>query len=177
VIDQPAAQEPLHSPEHQRAVGRVVIAGSGIEGAAANITARLMPNRDDALRRLGRESPKAVRDECRKLVHRRLDGRLREEALAWLDRADTEAEKRHHIVHATWLRVDKPEPGAVAFAHYGPKAAADGYALVEQVPISDLDHMGMVMESVAFFGLVVLANVEAYLDGSYVEPPGPPQRS
>jgi hypothetical protein len=80
-------------------------------------------------------------------------------------------------VHATWLRVDKPEPGAVAFAHYGPKAAADGYALVEQVPISDLDHRGMVMESVAFFGLVVLANVEAYLDGSYVEPPGPPQRS
>jgi hypothetical protein len=35
MTDQPAAQEPLHSPEHQRAVGRIVIAGSGIEGAVS----------------------------------------------------------------------------------------------------------------------------------------------
>jgi hypothetical protein len=154
-------------------VGRIVIAGSGIEGAVSTIAARLMPNPDDALRRLGRESPKAVPDECRKLGRRKLDGRLREEVLAWLDRADLEAQKRHRIVHATWLRVDKPKPGAVAFAHYGPKAAENGYALLEPIPIANLDDMGMVMESVAFFGLVMLADVEDYLAGTYVEPPGP----
>lgn len=173
MTDEPAAWEPLHSPEHQQAVGRIVIAGSGIEGAVSTIAARLMPDPDDALRRLGRESPKAVRDECRKLARRRLDGRLREEVLAWLDRADLEAQKRHQIVHATWLRVDKPKPGTVAFTHYGPKAATDGYALLEQVPVSSLDDTGRVMESVAFFGLVMLANVEDYLAGTYVEPPGP----
>jgi len=176
MTDQPATPEPLHSPEHQRAVGRIVIAGSGIEGAVANVAARLLGNDDQALRRLGRMSPKQVRDECGKLVTRQLAGRVRDEVLAWLDRADSEADKRHRIVHATWLRVDKPEPGAVAFVHYGPRAAAAGYALIEQVPIADLDGMGMVMESVAFFGLVMVANVEAYLDGSYVEPPGPPPR-
>lgn len=162
-----APQEPLHSPGHQRAVGRIVIAGSGIEGAATVITARLMTNPDDALRRLSRKSPKAVRDEGRKLARGRLDGRVREEVLAWLDRADVEAKKRHRIVHATWLRVDKPKPGAVAFAHYGPTAAAAGYALIEQIPIADLDHIGMVMESVAFFGLLMVANVEDYLAGTY----------
>jgi hypothetical protein len=32
--------------------------------------------------------------------------------------------------------------------------------------------MGMVMESVASVGLVILAKVEDYLAGTYVEPPG-----
>jgi hypothetical protein len=31
--------------------------------------------------------------------------------------------------------------------------------------------MGMVMESVAYFGLVMLGNVEDYLAGTYVGPP------
>jgi hypothetical protein len=63
MTDQPAAQEPLHSPEHQRAVGRIVIAGSGIEGAVSTIAARLMPNPDEALRRLGRHGAAAA-GEC-----------------------------------------------------------------------------------------------------------------
>jgi hypothetical protein len=42
---------------------------------------------------IGTSSPSAIRRAVStvKLVHRRLDGRLREEALAWLDRANTEA--------------------------------------------------------------------------------------
>jgi hypothetical protein len=172
MTDQPAAREPLHSPEHQQAVGGIVIAGSGIEGAVSTIAARLMPNQNDALRRLSGKPSQAVRDECRKLARRRLDGRLREEVLAWLDRADLEAEKRNAIVHATWFRVDKPEPAAVAFAHYGREAGTAGYALIEQLPIANLDEMGMVMESVASVGLVILAKVEDYLAGTYVEPPG-----
>ena len=36
-----------------------------------------------------------------------------------------------------------------------------------------IQDMGTVMESVAFFGLVMLGNVEDYLAGTYVEPPGP----
>jgi hypothetical protein len=62
---------------------------------------------------------------------------------------------------------------SAAFTHYGPKAAENGYALLEPIPIANLDDMGMVMESVAFFGLVMLADVEDYLAGTYVEPPGP----
>lgn len=49
-------------------------------------------------------------------------------------------------------------------------------ALVEQVPSIDLDNMGIEMESVAYFGLVMLANVEDYLAGTYVEPPIPSRR-
>jgi len=49
MTNQRTAQEPLHSPKHQRTVGRIVIAGSGIEGAVSTIAARLMPNQNDAL--------------------------------------------------------------------------------------------------------------------------------
>jgi len=162
-----------YSPDHQRVVGRIAIGCSRIDAAAANIAARLRDDDAETLKRLGRMSPQRVRVECRKLVDRRIRGRLHRDVMDWLDRADAEATRRNEIVHAIWLRVDKPEAGAVAYAHFGPKAAAQGYATVEQVQLSALDRMGMEMESVAHVGRYLLLNVEDYLAGSYVEPPGP----
>jgi hypothetical protein len=170
--DAPAAYL-LYGPDHQRVVGRIAIGCSRIDAVAANIAARLRGDDAETLHRLGPMPPRQVRAECRKLVDRQIQGRLHREVMDWLDRADAEAERRHKIVHATWLRVDKPEAGAVAYAHFGPKAARQGHATVEQVQISALDRMGMEMESVAHGGHYLLLNVEDYLAGSYVEPPGP----
>jgi hypothetical protein len=119
---------------------------------AANIAARLRGDDAETLHRLGAMPPRQVRAECRKLVDRRIRGRLHRDVTDWLDRADAEAERRHEIVHAIWLRVDKPEAGAVACAHFGPKAARQGHATV---------------------GHYLLLNVEDWVVGSYVEPPGP----
>jgi hypothetical protein len=171
VNDKPGTAELLYSPEHQRTVGRVVIGCARIDAVAANIAARLLGDDAETLHRLGRMSPKQVRGECRKLVNRRLRNRLHRDVTYWLDRADAEADRRNEIVHATWLQVDKPEPGAVAYAHFGPKAAEKGHATVEQVQLSALDRMGMEMESAALGGLFLLGNVEDFLAGTYIEPP------
>jgi hypothetical protein len=163
---------PLHSPEHRQAVGRVIIAGSGVESTVAAIAAQLLPDPSLATRVLPGMASEALRTRCRDLVAQRVPEtlRLREELLAWLDRVDWEIEQRNRVVHATWLRVDKPEPGSVAFAHYGKHVRATGHVLVEQVPIPDLDRVGEVMESVLTIGLVLLGKVEDFVDGSYTEP-------
>jgi hypothetical protein len=169
--------ELVYSPEHQRVIGRIVIGCSRIEAVAANIAARLRGDDADTLSKLGRMMPKQVREDCRKLVSARIEGQLRTQLLDWLDRADAEAAQRNEIAHAIWLRVDKPKPGTVAYAHFGPQAADRGYATVEQVELTALDRIGMEMESVADIGgLYLLAAVEDYLAGTYVEPSLPPTR-
>ena len=165
----------MHSPEHQRAVGRVVIAGSGIESVVANIAARLLPDPAKGIEQFAGRPFKQVRDECRKLARQRLPAQrsdnipaagLQGNVLGWLDRAQQEANRRNPIVHATWLRVDKPLPGTVAYAHFGADSRASGSALVEQVSIVDLDQMAMEMESVLFVGLSLLSTVDDFLNVS-----------
>jgi hypothetical protein len=164
----------IHSPEHHRAVGRVVIAGSGIESVVANIAARLLLDPAKGIEQFAGRPFKQVLDECRKLARRRLPAErsdiraasLQSNVLGWLDRAEQEANRRNPIVHATWLKVDKPLPGTVAYAHFGVDSRASGSALVQQVSIVELDQMAMGMESVLFIGLLPLGRVDDFLNVS-----------
>jgi hypothetical protein len=165
----------VNSPEHQRAVGRVVIAGSGIESVVANIAARLLPDPARGIEQFAGRPFSQVLEKCRKLARQRLPAErsdnipaasLQSHVLDWLDRAKQEANRRNPIVHATWLRVDKPLPGTVAYAHFGEDSRASGSALVQQVAIVDLDQMAMEMESVLFFGLLLLGTVDDFLNVS-----------
>jgi hypothetical protein len=165
----------MHSPEHQRAVGRVVIAGSGIESVVGNIAARLLLDPAKGIEQFAGRPFKQVLKECRKLACRRLPAQrsdnipaasLQSNVLDWLDRAKQEANRRNPIVHATWLRVDKPLPGTVAYVHFGEDSRASGSALVQQVSIADLDQMAMEMESVLFLGLLLLSTVDDFLNVS-----------
>jgi hypothetical protein len=171
----------LHGPEPQQAIGRVVLAASGIEAAVATILACLWDPPEEAIRKVAGRPASWQRDELRRQVERKLRGRLRDELLAWADRVEEEARRRNRIVHATWYRVDKPEPGSVAFVHYGKEAAWAGYAVVEQVSVADLQAMGMVIDSVAMTGLILLAKVESYLAGDlpalFIDGPPRPQPS
>jgi hypothetical protein len=168
----------LYGPEHQRAVGRVVLAASSMEAAVATILARLWDPPEQAIREVSGKPAKWQREKLRRQVERKLPGLLRDELLGWVGHVDQEAQRRNRIVHATWYRVDKPEPGSVAFAHYGKQAAQDAYAVVEQVPLSDLQNMAMVIDSVALIGLLLLGKVENYLAGDlpafFID--GPPRR-
>lgn len=155
----------LYSPEHQQAVGRVVLAASGMEAAVVTILARLWEPPERAIRDLAGKLAGEHRKLLKERAERKLQGRLQREVLGWLDRVHVEAERRNRLVHATWYRVDKPEPGSVAFAHYGREAADAGYAKVEQVALTDLQRMGMVIDSVAGSGLFLLGKVEDFLAG------------
>jgi hypothetical protein len=171
----------LYSPEHQQAIGRVVLAASGMEAAVATILARLWDPPEQAIRKVAGRPARWQLDELRRHVKWMLPGLLRDEILAWMERVEQEAWRRNRIVHATWYRVDKPEPGSVAFAHYGKQAARDGHAVLEQVSLSDLQVMGMVIDSVAATGLILLGKVESYLAGDlpalFIDGPPPPPPS
>jgi hypothetical protein len=171
----------LHGPEHQQAIGRVVLAASGMEAAVATILARLWDPAEEAIRNVAGRPASWQRDELRRQVERKLPGLLRDELLAWADRVEEEARRRNRVVHATWYRVDEPEPGSVAFVHYGKDAARAGYAVVEQVSVEDLQTMGIVIDSVATTGLILLAKVESYLAGDlpalFIDGPPRPQPS
>jgi hypothetical protein len=167
----------LHGPEHQQAIGRVVLAASGMEAGVATILSRLWDPPDEAIRNVAGRPSSWQRDELRRQVERKLPGRLRDELLVWADRVEEETRRRNRIVHATWYRVDKPEPGSVAFVHYSKEAARAGCAVVEEVSVADLQVIGMVIDSVTMTGLILLAKVENYLAG---DPPvlfidGPPR--
>jgi hypothetical protein len=171
----------LYSPEHQQAVGRVVIAASAMETAVSTILARLWDPPEQAIREVAGRPAGWQRDKLRDHVERKLPGRLQDELLAWVNRVEQEAQQRNRIVHATWYRVDKPAPGSVAFAHYGKQAAQNGYAVVEQVSLPDLHSLGMVIDSVAAIGLVLLGKVESYLaedlPALFIDGPPRPQPS
>jgi hypothetical protein len=174
------SEEPslLYGPEHQQAVGRIVLAASGMEAALATILARLWDPPEQAIRKIAGRPAQWQRDNLRDQVERKLPGLLRDELLGWVERVEQEAQRRNRIVHATWYRVDKPEPGSVAFAHYGKEAAQAGCTVVEQVSLPDLQSMGMVIDSVALMGLILLGKVEGYLAGDlpaiFID--GPPRR-
>lgn len=165
--EEPRAGEPslLYSPDHQQAVGRVVLAASGMDATVATILARLWDPPEQAIQALAGKPSGEHRRLLEEHTERKLEGRLQREVLGWLQRVRQEAERRNRIVHATWFRVDKPQPGSVAFAHYGRQAADEGYAKLELVALADLQKMGMVIDSVAFGGLILLGKVEDFLAG------------
>jgi hypothetical protein len=165
----------MHSPEHQRAVGRVVISSSGIESVVANIAARLLPDPAKGIEQFAGRQSNQLLGECRELARQRLPAQrsdnipaasLQSSVLGWLDRAEQEANRRNPIVHATWLRVDNPLPGTVAYVHFGKDSRASGSALVQQVSIVALDQMAMEMESVVSVGLSLLGIVDDFLNVS-----------
>jgi hypothetical protein len=126
-----------HSPEHQCAVGRVVIAGSSIESVVANIAARLLLDPAEGIKRFAGRPFDQVLKECRKLACWPLPAQrsdnipaasLQDNVLGRLDRAGQEANRRNAIVHATRLRVNKPLPGTVAYVHFGADSGASGSA-------------------------------------------------
>jgi hypothetical protein len=164
-----------HSPEHQRAVGRVVIVGRSIESVVANIAARLLLDPAEGIKRFAGRPFDQVLKECQKLACRRLPAQrsdnipaasVQDNVLGWLDRAGQEANRRNAIVHATWLRANRPLPGTVAYVHFGADSRASGSALVQQVSMVDLDQMGMEMESVVFAGLLLIGMVDDFLNAS-----------
>lgn len=96
-----------HSPEHQRAVGRVVIAGSGIESVVANIAVRLLLDPAKGIEKFAGRPPKQVLDECRKLARRRLLAQrsdnipaasLQSDVLGWLDRTGLDCFTREGVL-------------------------------------------------------------------------------
>jgi hypothetical protein len=177
-MDEPVQPSLLYSPEHQQAIGRIVLAASGMEATVATILARLWDPPESAIRDLAGLPSGRQRELLRGRVEQKLPRRLREEVLAWVERVGQEAHQRNRIVHATWYRVDKPSPESVAFAHYGREAATAGYATVVQITLTDLHQIGVMIDSVAFAGLLLLGKVEDYLAG--VLPAllndGPPRR-
>jgi hypothetical protein len=159
----------------QRAVGRVVIAGSSIESVVANIAARLLPDPAKGIERFaGRPSSKCSTNvEGSQIGDYRLNPAT---TSLWLackatcSAGSNVPRKRQsgktRLCTATWLRVDKPLPSTVAYLHFGVDSRASDSALVQQVAIVDLDQMAVEMESVVSSGLLLRGLVDDFLNVS-----------